>query len=131
MPTTDERARDDDGRPLVLVVDDDDVTPVVVALLGEEGFRVVAQSDPHEARTLIEGGLRPDLMILNLTVKGLAGWDLWDFRQAVESLRRTPVIVLSTTGTNSRVGDAHILSKPISDDALRTKIRELKPVPRA
>lgn len=100
---------------------------MIASVLWEIDYDVVEVADPHRARELLDRGLRPGLLILNLSAKHLAGWDLWDHRQTTPSLQRVPVIVISDMGTNLVVGDAHVLAKPIDRELLVQKMTALFP----
>ena len=60
----------------VLVVDDDrGVREVLATMLGLDGHDVVAAIDGVEARTLLEGGCRPDLILLDVMMPTMGGFD--------------------------------------------------------
>jgi len=81
----------------VLVVDDDErLRRLLVRYLTDHGFRVTAAADAAEARACLRS-VRPDLMILDVTMPGETGLDL------VDDLRRSgetelPVLLLTARG---------------------------------
>lgn len=63
------------SKPTVLVVEDDDAARVgLVALLEPHGFEVVAVPDGTSALNRITEGLTPALILLDMIVPGLDGW---------------------------------------------------------
>jgi CheY-like chemotaxis protein len=94
-----------DPRPgVVLVVDDDeDLREAVEAVLLARGHRVVTASDGAEALAwLREGtGRRPCLVLLDLMMPGMNGFELMSAMRADPALATIPVVVI--TGAGARV----------------------------
>ncbi|MEX1171510.1 MAG: response regulator, partial [Chloroflexota bacterium] len=60
----------------VLIVDDDaGIRDVVRAYAIRDGYRVSEAADGHEAERLVAED-RPDLVVLDLMVPGIDGWEL-------------------------------------------------------
>ena len=78
----------------ILIADDErDVVEFLKVALKREGFEVVVAFDGEETkRRILEEN--PDLLILDLVMPGISGWDVlnWIREQAKTSL---PVIILS------------------------------------
>lgn len=80
----------------VLVVDDcPEVLDSVACLLRVEGCRVVTAASGREAFAAFEKGLRPCVMLLDLSMPDMTGWEVWDRMRAHEELHQTPVVILS------------------------------------
>jgi signal transduction histidine kinase len=118
------RAADDQTSPpasLVAVIeDDDDIREVVVELLGDEGYRVLQYASADQALRDMQAGRRPDLILLDLMMPGMSGWQ---FR--VEQLRQTelaeiPVIVLSadTSAYAAAIDADAYIKKPVAAERL-------------
>ena len=81
--------------PTVLVVDDDDVIRDVLAeALSDEGYDVVACEDGAEALDRTRR-CRPDLIVLDLMMPRLDGWEFRRRQLEIDGLRDVPVIVLT------------------------------------
>lgn len=78
---------------IVLVVDDDpNVTDLLTLYLGKEGFRVaVAHSGPEGLR-LAEASPRPDLVVLDIMLPGMDGWEVC---RRLRATSKVPVIMLT------------------------------------
>lgn len=115
--------------PLLLVVDDDaSARELVCITLRRAGYDVIDAPDGARALDLIESGRRPHLILLDLMMPVMSGWEFWDRRQVTDNLRSIPVIVVTATGmTTGSIGDARVLSKPIDRAALRAAVEELVP----
>jgi two-component system cell cycle response regulator DivK len=84
-----------DHRPLVLIVDDNDDQRTAYALFLEAvGFRVVEASDGisaiGQARTM-----RPDVILMDLSMPGLNGWQACQWLKTSDETSRIPIIGLT------------------------------------
>ena len=78
---------DVDPRPLVLIADDDGVTRAMVgSWLARSGYEVVAARDGEEALRLA-GEHDPDLLLVDVTMPGLDGYDVC---RAIQADSETP-----------------------------------------
>jgi len=114
----------------VLVVDDDErLRRLLVRYLTDHGFRVTAAADAAEARLSLRS-LRPDLMILDVTMPGETGLEL------VDDLRRNgdpelPVLLLTARGAPEdriagfEAGADDYLGKPFDPYELVLRVRSL------
>ena len=104
---------------LVLLVDDDiDVRNAECDLLESEGWRVVAAGDGREALDLLRAGTRPSVIVLDLTMPRMDGWDFRQAQRADRELKDIPVIVTTAAGFSaetirSQFGDVQFLRKPL------------------
>lgn len=87
-------------RRTVLVVEDDEaIADAVVDLLEAEGYRVVKAVNGRQAlRLLRRGSERPDVILLDLMMPEMNGWQFREAQLADEELRAIPVVVLTAHG---------------------------------
>jgi CheY-like chemotaxis protein len=108
-------------RERILVVDDDvDVRNAIASLLEDEGFQVACCGDGRRAWELLHLGPPPDLMILDLMLPGMDGWQLRTQQRADPDLRHIPVLAISADGSPKAAAihaDA-FLAKPVSAEIL-------------
>jgi len=104
-------------RAKILIVDDDpDIRDSLGEALREEGYQVTQFSSAREALDYLKGGAGADVILLDLFMPDLDGWD---FRAEQKSDPRTagiPVISLSAAG--KLVDVAYSLRKPVSVDEI-------------
>jgi CheY-like chemotaxis protein len=106
----------------VLVIDDDsDIRETMHVCLGDEGFRVVCACDGAEALAQLREGLKPDVILLDLMMPVMSGWQFRQEQLRDEQLAPIPVIVISAD-SNLRE-KAHpfggvYLQKPLDVDEL-------------
>ncbi len=80
---------------IALVEDDADAREVLADLLRDEGYEVVAFGDGAEAFKALRAAPAPDLILLDLRLPGMDGWEFRVHQKREPRLARTPVIALS------------------------------------
>jgi len=118
-----------DGQRSVLIVEDDDSLRLIVARhLRSRGFTVREASSAEDAADALAGGLRPDVVILDLNLPGDTGWDLLR-GTALAAAESPPVVVTSATSVSPKLlaefGCAGYLPKPFPLDTLEATIGRL------
>lgn len=110
----------------MVVEDDPDIREVVQMVLEEEGFQVVTACNGAEAEAELNGGEWPCVMLLDLMMPVMNGWEL------LEHLRRDGrladglrVVVMSASPTGPLRGPVQMMKKPVSLDALVETVRAL------
>jgi two-component system, cell cycle response regulator DivK len=115
-------------RPLVLLVDDDPATRVAYAgILRQEGV-VVAQA--ADGQTGFQRAIEtlPDLIITDISMPIMDGWELMRRLRADERTRHIPIIVCSgegRPGARVEVEPNAYVAKPCDPDELRLEVRRL------
>ncbi len=112
----------------VLVVDDDtDNRELLRELLENEGYFSLTVANGSEAIAQLEAGLDPDLILTDLVMPVMSGWDLCESLKRTPAWRSIPVIVLCGMPAEQRgklqVDDA--FEKPIDVTPLLKRIAEL------
>ncbi len=92
----------------VLLVDDS-ATMLMSMKAGLEisGYRVAVAHDGEQAMSLLQGGLKPDLIITDIHMPKMDGIEF--IRQARKTLRFTPILALTTEGQQARRDQARQL----------------------
>lgn len=104
---------------LVLVVDDDpDVLDAMSLVLVAEGYEVYCASDGTEALTLLNAGLSPALVVTDVMMPDLTGWDLLGAMRADPTLCHVPVVMMTAAFVASCPQGVDLLEKPFDLDAL-------------
>jgi CheY-like chemotaxis protein len=117
--------------PTLLVVDDDaGITRALSNLLEDEGYRVIAAENGKRGMELVDAGLRPSAIILDLMMPVMDGWDFRAEQLKSPAIRETPVIVLTATGFSrttirDQFGRVECLMKPPSTDHLLDTLRRV------
>jgi CheY-like chemotaxis protein len=81
--------------PRVLVVDDDpNIRRMMVAALKRDGYSFSEAANGKEALEMMRAD-RPDVVLLDLMMPVLSGWDVLQEREHDASLSKIPVIIVS------------------------------------
>jgi DNA-binding response OmpR family regulator len=119
------------GRPVVLVADDDhDILALVSFRLERAGFDVVAAQDGEEAlRLAVEHA--PDLAILDVMMPKLDGYEVTTRLRQNDSTRRLPVILLTARVQEADIargfeaGADDYVKKPFSPQELGARVQAI------
>ncbi|HYG58382.1 MAG TPA: response regulator, partial [Symbiobacteriaceae bacterium] len=123
---------DGGGAPTIMVVDDDpDVRTIVGVMLQRAGYSVRTASDGQEAfRVIMED--RPDLLILDLMMPNLDGFQLVRLLRQRRWTQQIPLLVLTaldlTEGEKTllRLGPTrHITKGPAIQEEIVARVRDL------
>ena len=113
----------------VLVVDDDeDTRSCVCTVLEEEGYVVASAKNGREALEQLARIDRPSLVLLDLMMPVMSGWDVLEAFKASPMLAGLPVVVFTAAGDSS-VSDRGlkkpVLRKPIDLDLLLEMVNKI------
>jgi DNA-binding response OmpR family regulator len=119
----------DNGRPLVLVADDDpDILRLVSLRLERSGYEVMAAGDGEQA---LDAALQraPDLALLDVMMPKLDGYQVTERLRGNESTRNMPVILLTARVQEADIargieaGADDYVKKPFSTQELRDRVQ--------
>ena len=117
--------------PKILLVEDNEASADALARrLERRNFSVVVAPDGHQAVSLANSE-QPDLVIMDLGLPGIDGWDATAILKAGADTRHIPIIVLSAHAMpNDRhqalaAGGDDFDTKPVQFDRLVEKIETL------
>jgi CheY-like chemotaxis protein len=115
-----------DHRSPVLVVDDDpDIRDTLREVIEAEGFPVACAADGCEALAALAGGLRPSLVVLDLMMPAMNGWEVLAWVRENLAVADLPVAVVSAGGGRAPPpGATCFLQKPIDLDVLLDLVRD-------
>ena len=119
-----------DLQPLIMMVDDEPTTTEVLQMfLESSGYRnFLVSNDSREALALM-GRHRPDIVLLDLMMPEVGGFDILMAMRDHDTLRHTPVIILTssvdaeTKLTALQIGATDFLGKPVDRSELALRLR--------
>lgn len=86
--------------PLIFVIEDDaDIREVLSALLSDEGYTVRSWASGVEALAAMDAGTRPDLIVLDLMMPQMDGWQFRVEQRKRPHIADVPVLVVSADGS--------------------------------
>ena len=135
LKTTIQKILEKSGRPkTILIVDDEeDTLHLLRDRLNEEGFHTVEASNGKDAIAKATENC-PDLILLDIMMPEVNGWDVMEELQRKETTASIPVVVLSAATAEAdlqrgyRMGIKNYLTKPFE---IRELVSEIKKVVRA
>ena len=116
--------------PLTILIVDDDrgVLNGLTELLEEEGYKVATAIDGLDALRQLRGGLRPCVILLDLMMPVMDGWDFRHEQMKDQVLSDIPVVVITAAGfsdasVKAQFGDIEFVAKPPPVQRLLDAIR--------
>jgi len=111
-----------EGREILVVEDEDDVREAIVAILTSEGYRVRSATHGAEAIDQLRAGLPVSLILLDLMMPTMDGWEFRVMQRQDPALAGIPVVVMSgypaTRYKAAPLGAIDYLEKPVDAGAL-------------
>ncbi|HEY7286259.1 MAG TPA: response regulator [Vicinamibacterales bacterium] len=111
--------------PVLIVEDDDDLREMMAQLLSLEGFQAAAVANGQEALEYLRQETAPDLILLDMMMPVMDGWEFRRRQKSDPTMAEVPVIVLSALD-QARITDVSaeaILKKPLDFDRLLQLVR--------
>jgi DNA-binding response OmpR family regulator len=122
----------DEGLIRIVCIEDDPKTiDLVKLILKREGFEVIGVTNGRDGLAAIEQA-RPQLVLLDLMMPDMDGWEVYQAMRANESMKHIPVIVLTAKAQSiDKVLGLHIakvndyITKPFSPTELVQSVRKV------
>ncbi|MBI2950860.1 response regulator [bacterium] len=114
----------------ILIVEDVEWNRDLLAQVLEEAYAIIEAVDGREGLEVAEAE-RPDLILMDLSLPEMDGWELAARIRQTESIRDVPIIAVTAhamAGDEERAlkaGCNGYLSKPIDEEELLKKVRGL------
>jgi CheY-like chemotaxis protein len=108
------------GVDVLLAEDDEDLREAMVDMLNDAGYSVEAVSNGRDALSWLEDNLAPPrVILLDLMMPVMDGWQFLDERQKTPKIAAVPVVVLSANGDFARESDTiGFMRKPVAVKSL-------------
>jgi len=123
---------DEQGKRHIIYIEDDvEMIGLVKLILERKGYRVTGAEGGREGLELIQKEL-PDLVLLDLMMPDIDGWDIFQNMRGIEITQNIPVIVVTAKAQNiDRVLGLHIakvddyISKPFKPQDLISSVSKV------
>ncbi|MDY0360525.1 MAG: response regulator transcription factor [Desulforegulaceae bacterium] len=119
------------GSELILAIDDEeDILELIDYNLKREGFRVITAENGEKGLKLMERE-KPDLVLLDLMLPGMDGFDVAKKIRNSQKFKKLPIIMLTAKGeeadvvTGLELGADDYISKPFSPRVLLARIKSV------
>ncbi len=119
------------SKKLAYIEDEAEMIDLVRLILGRRGFTVLGATGGREGLDLVRKE-RPDLVLLDLMMPDMDGWDVYHQIKSEEGTREIPVIVITAKAQNiDKILGLHIakvedyISKPFSPQELMERVEKV------
>ena len=114
-------------RRILVVEDDQEILGTLAGLLEEEGYDVQSVSDGRDALERLRAGPPPELIILDLMMPGMDGWEFRTIQRADPELRSIPVLAISadTSAKAAAIDATSFLRKPFRFTDLLDSVQKI------
>ena len=103
----------------VLVVEDnDDIREAIGEILESEGYEIALAEDGERAIELLGKLPRPCLLLVDLIMPRMDGWELLQFLSRDDRLATIPVVVMSAAANAPTAATHRTLKKPVDLEIL-------------
>jgi CheY-like chemotaxis protein len=111
--------------PILIVEDDEDLREMMAQLLTLEGYDAATVANGLEALEYLHRARKPNVILLDLMMPVMDGWEFHRRMEADPSLPPVPVIVLSALDQvrAANIHAAAFLKKPLDFDRLLDLVR--------
>ncbi|MBI2071219.1 MAG: response regulator [Elusimicrobia bacterium] len=123
------------GKKTILVADDEPgLLETTVLALQHKGYRVLKAANGSDAFA-IALSVKPDLIVLDIRMPGMDGWDVLGAVRSSKVLKATPVLMLTTVNQTGDInksfemGASDYIIKPLDAGKLYRKVEALIGLP--
>ncbi|HEV3262533.1 MAG TPA: response regulator [Gemmataceae bacterium] len=113
----------------ILVVEDDEITREGIGVvLTREGYKIVGVGSGREAVSSLRRGLDPCLILLDMMLPDMDGWQFMQVRTRDAALAGIPVVLTTALGVSSpewaaSLGAVGLLRKPFDAELLAQEVK--------
>ncbi len=122
------------AKTIVIIDDDDTILSLYYVMLSREGFRVVPFRSATDALSKINAKkYKIDLLLLDLMMPGIGGYDLVKKLQESETYKKVPILVISARTLDPETVELirnepnvkEFFSKPVDTSSFPARIHEI------
>lgn len=115
----------DETANLLIIEDDDGARTALGEIFDFEGYRVATCTNGREALEYLRQRPPPDVIILDLQMPEMNGWQFRREQSRDAKLARVPVVVVTAFQTPRNIDADEIVQKPIDIEHLLSVVRKL------
>jgi len=118
-------------KKIVLIVDDDATDLTMVSGMLEEDYEVVTAGSGQEALNLFFQGLVPHVIMLDLIMPGMDGWDTFERIRKIGNLHFVPITIYTASDNPNdkthaqQIGAVDYINKPCKKENLSASIEAI------
>jgi len=118
------------GNKKILIVDDNEVHVAIAENYLQEKYETIAAKSGLEAINILCKGLMPDLILLDILMPEMDGWETYNKIRGISLLKNVPIVfITSLQGEKekqyaARLGAADLITKPYDGDKFMETIEK-------
>jgi CheY-like chemotaxis protein len=115
----------------ILLIDDDPVHLKVTEMMLEDIYEMITIKSGKAALDLLFHGLVPNLILLDLVMPGMDGWDTFSRIRTISGVHKIPIAFCTTSinendrNTAREIGAVDFISKPCKKDDLIERVKRI------
>jgi len=119
------------GMKKILIVDDSEVHLVIAENILKSKYETITAISGKEALNLLTKGLIPNLILLDILMPEMDGWEVYNKIKGISLLQNVPIAFLtSLDGVReklyaSRIGAADMITKPYEGKELLSRVEKM------
>jgi DNA-binding response OmpR family regulator len=118
--------------PKILIIEDNEnLAKLMQRVFEGKGFEVLTVNDGRQGFEVFKS-LRPDILLLDIALPSMNGYEILEERQKDFTLRKIPVLVVSNSGQNVEVtrlrqlsADDYMIKVELTTDEIYNKVKIL------
>jgi len=120
-----------DTRTKILLVDDSDIHLLIAENILREKYNVTTAKSGRDALAYLRKGLVPNLILLDVLMPDMDGWEVYNKLKNIEQLNGVPVAFLTSLDGEkeklyaSRLGAADLITKPYESGELIKRVENI------
>ena len=121
----------DASKKKILLVDDNEIQLTFAEMQLQGKYEVVTARSGREALDHMIRGFAPDLILLDILMPNMDGWETFGRLRAVSLLREAPIVFLSSLNEKDeidrayRMGAADFIVKPFEEKDFHDRIKKV------
>ena len=115
----------------IFLVDDDEIHLTILENILKDKYETIAAKSGKDALEYMLSGVVPNLILLDILMPHLDGWETFNRLRAISFLQDVPIVFLTSVSESAEVehaqeiGAADYIVKPAKRSALQAKVAEL------
>jgi len=120
----------DEKKKIIVIDDEEPILTMTKGMLGGD-YDVTTVKSGKDALKLFFQGYAPDLVLLDLNMPGLDGWDTYSRIKAISNIHKVPIAIFTSSedpkdkAQAREMGAADYISKPIRKTELLDRVKKL------
>jgi putative two-component system response regulator len=122
----------DKEKKKILLVDDDEIQNEIAKNMLDDEYEIfMAKSGKDALNYLYDGSFAPQLILLDILMPEMDGWEVFNRIRAISLLKNVPIIFITSLNTTEEekrafdIGANDFIRKPLSRDDLMERIKKI------